>query len=98
MFEVSEITFLTPAKVTWRVDGQEYGRVLNVDIKNRIVYDDQGDRIWSEEGTKAFFAKLDQIMNPPENLYANGFGSDKDVNNIKEKIEQIQDCEAWETK
>lgn len=100
MREISSIDFLTPAKVTF--DSTEFKNTIlvDVDLKKRKVYQKIGNGVfeWEEKDNKAFFAKLDVVMYPPENMYANKFGSDEDVNDIKQRFEKIQEEEAWETK
>jgi hypothetical protein len=94
--DITSIDFLVPAKVTTG----ENSILVNVDINKRKVYQKVGDEVleWGEQDTKQFFAKLDGVMNPPENMYANQFGSEEDVEEIKQRFENIQEGEEWETK
>lgn len=64
--EITDVEFLTPARVKANVDGSERTYVVSVDIINRKVYDDKGQLFMSDE----VFAHLDNAHSVPEDFFA----------------------------
>lgn len=63
--DVSEVTFLTPAKIKAKVDGVEKMYLASVDIINRKVYLNDGSDYLSE----AVFSHLDELTILPEDFF-----------------------------
>lgn len=64
--EITDVEFLTPARVKANVDGVERTFMVSVDIINRKVYDDKGNLWQSDE----LFAHLDNAHSLPEDFFA----------------------------
>lgn len=63
--EVTEVEFLTPAKITYSVGDEKRTEMVNVDIINRKVYDRHG----SERLSDAVFKHLDDINTLPADFF-----------------------------
>lgn len=64
--KVTEIEFLTPARVKLLVNGEETSVMVNIDIINRKVYDIKGGTAMSD----LVFNHLDSVNTLPEDFFA----------------------------
>jgi len=67
LVEILGVTFLTPALINLKLDGQEMAVPVNVDIVNRKVYsvEDATQEFFSEE----VFNYLDSVNTLPEDFF-----------------------------
>lgn len=64
--KVTQVEFLTPARVTAEINGEPRTMVVSVDIINRKAYDDKGVSVVSD----ALFEHLDEINTLPDDFFA----------------------------
>jgi hypothetical protein len=77
--EVKSVEFLTPAKLTLLVNGEEKTFMVNIDIINKKVYDERGDDALSG----LVFDYLDAINTLPEDFFA----APDEIYDVVEKVE-----------
>ena len=63
--EIKDVRFLTPAKISMKVDGDIREEVLSIDIISRKAYQNNKELPYSEK----IFEYLDSINNLPENFF-----------------------------
>jgi hypothetical protein len=64
--KVTDVEFLTPARVNLSVNGKETSVMVNIDIINRKVYDTKGNTMLSD----LVFNYLDAVNTLPEDFFA----------------------------
>jgi hypothetical protein len=65
-FEITDVEFLTPARVKLVANGKETYVMVNIDIINRKVYDANGDTGLSD----LVFNHIDKVNTLPEDFFA----------------------------
>ena len=63
--KITNVQFLTPAKVTFTADGEKRSRMVYVDIANKQAFDEEGNLFFSD----LIFAHLDEKNTLPEEFY-----------------------------
>jgi len=81
--EIVDLSFLTPARITAKIDGRIVEMIVGVDLINKKVYENNKECILSEK----VFEYLDEINSLPEDF----FGASEDVRNTAEEAQQDHD-------
>lgn len=63
--EVNDVRFLTPAKISFKVEGVQKEEIVGIDLISRKVYRDDKELPWGEK----VFEYLDAINSLPENFF-----------------------------
>jgi hypothetical protein len=81
--EVTDVCFLTPARVTAKIDGQETNINVSIDLVNRKVYENNEESAM----TNKVFEHLDMVAYLPDDF----FGAPEDVIEDAEKAQDDHD-------
>jgi len=85
--EITDLRFLTPAKVSMKVDGVRSEEILSIDLIARRVYKGDKEVAYSDE----VFSYLDAINSLPENFFEASEDIYKQAEEAKAEHAQMQD-------
>ncbi len=85
-YEITDVLFLTPAKVKGKWNGRISEEVLNIDIVNRKAYDKHGLCNYSDK----IFEYLDRVNSLPEDFFEAGEDIYNEANKAVDEMEDIR--------
>lgn len=85
-YEITDVLFLTPAKVQGKWNGKTSEEVLNIDIVNRKAYDKHGICSYSDK----IFEYLDRVNSLPEDFFEASEDIYEKANKAVDEMEDIR--------
>lgn len=85
--EITDLRFLTPAKVSMKIDGVQTEEILSIDLITRKAYKGNEEVVYSDK----VFYYLDTINNLPENFFEASEDIYKQAEEAKAEHAQMQD-------
>lgn len=76
--EIISVKFLTPAKISYKINGEVKESLVSVDLINKKVYDEKGLFIFNN----LVFEHLDMINTLPDDFFANSESDSQEYINL----------------